>query len=368
MKRAKHILFHFLIWGVILFFLNTGNLSWQGFNTADGSMFLASLYGNFFNAFLVYLNALFLYPKMRASKVKYWFLALLLILGISFLEAGVDYFYAKQIGLLEANFESTFNEMKGEDLEFDLEENLPLLTYIAFVIDNIYVHVLFWFLSFAYILPIQTIRNRSSKEQLEREKLEAEVKFLKAQINPHTLFNGINSIYHLIDKDKEKAKEVLVGFSEILRYQIYECSDDEILLSRELLFLENYFNLEKIRKGTDIEINYDYTIDNTGNYKIAPLLLIPFVENAFKHVSNHNEKDRNFIRCRASIDENKLYFIVENSTDSQDGPEVKEQLKKGIGLANVRERLKLLYPEQHSLQIKNQNNVYNVSLNLALHE
>lgn len=368
MKKTKQIAVHIFVWGAILLFINTGNFIWQVFSTADGSMLIASLYGNIFNAFLVYFNAFYLYPQIHKSKTKYWLFAVLVILGVSIMEGAVDYYYAGQIGVLESNFESLTKELQGEQSKFDLEKNLPLLTYITFVLDNIFIHVLFWFLSFAYILPIQTIRSRSLKERLEREKLEAEIKFLKAQINPHTLFNGINSIYHLIDKDKEKAKDVLVRFSELLRYQIYDCSDDEILLSRELLFLENYFNLEKIRKGADVEIKYDYNSDEAGNFKIAPLLLIPFVENAFKHVSNHNEKKYNFIKCQVSVDDNKLYFIIENSTDSQNEPEKMEKINKGIGLANVKERLKLLYAEKHMLQIKNQDNRYTVSLILALHE
>lgn len=367
-KKTKFIVYHIMVWTIILILVNTGNLSWQGFSTADGSMLIASLYGNLFNAFLVYFNALYLYPLVHRSKFRYWLLALMVVLGVSLLEGIVDYIYAGQVGTLNVTLQNITDALSKEDMETDLEKGPHILAYIAFVLDDIYVHLLFWFLSFAYILPVQTIRNKSLKEQLEREKLQAEVKFLKAQINPHTLFNGINSIYHLIDKDKEKAKDVLVRFSELLRYQIYECSDDEIPLSRELLFLENYFQLEKIRKGTDVEITYKYNIDETESFKIAPLLLIPFVENAFKHVSNHHEKKRNYIKCEIYIDDNKLYLIVENSTDSQNVSELNKKTNNGIGLTNVKERLKLLYPEKHMLQFNNQNNVYNVSLILALHE
>ena len=368
MKKPKYIAYHLLFWGVLLFFINTSNFSWQGFSTADNSLLVPSLYGNLFNAFLVYFNALYLYNLIHKSKLRYWLLALLVILGVSFLEGGVDYFYAKQMGVLDVNFEKITKDLVEESVTFDVAKNLPILAYTAYVTDNILVHVLFWFFSFAYILPIQTLKSKSLKEQLEREKLEAEVKFLKAQINPHTLFNGINSIYHLIDIDKEKAKDVLVRFSELLRYQIYDCSDDEILLSRELQFLENYFDLEKIRKGTDIEIAFNNTIDDTVDLKISPLLLIPFVENAFKHVSNHNDKKFNYIKCEVSIDDNKLYFIIENSTERTDALDRNEKSKKGIGLINVTQRLKLLYPEKHMLQIKNRKNSYCVNLILNLYE
>jgi LytS/YehU family sensor histidine kinase len=274
-----------------------------------------------------------------------------------------DYYYAGFSGVLELHFDTIKSDLSGEALKFNVEKSLPYLAYLAYFIDDMLINTLFWFLSFAYILPLETVKNRALKDRLEREKLEAEVKFLKAQINPHTLFNGINSIYHLIDKDKDKAKEILVRFSDLLRYQIYDCSDDKISLSHEIQFLENYFDLEKIRKGADVEIEFDYNIHETGNLKIAPLLLIPFVENAFKYVSNHDKKDLNFIKSKIIITGQELHFYIENSVEDTEKNDLKNS---GIGLQNVKQRLQLIYPDKHELKISNFNNVFSVLLKIEL--
>lgn len=363
LKKLKNIFVHILVWASIIFICNSGNLSWQGYNSADGTLLIPSLYGNAFNAFLVYFNALYLYRHKNKFRLNYWLLAILSILIISLLEALVDYYYANLSGVLELHFDIIKSDLEGETLAFNVEKSLPYLAYIGYLMDDILIHIIFWFLSFTYILPLETVKNRALKQTLEREKLEAEVKFLKAQINPHTLFNGINSIYHLIDKDKNKAKEVLVRFSDLLRYQIYDCSDDTILLSNEIQFLDNYFDLEKIRKGADVNIEFDYNINDTSNLKIAPLLLIPFIENAFKFVSNHDEKDLNFIKCKIIITENELHFYIDNSVENIE----KEDLKNGgIGLQNVKKRLQLIYPDKHKLNISSFNDVFSVMLKIEL--
>ncbi|MFD1615149.1 sensor histidine kinase [Gelatiniphilus marinus] len=367
MTKSLKILLHLIIWILIIVICNASNWVWQGFKVEEGTMLIPSIYGSFFNAIIVYFNALYLYPKKRKSIGLYGVLAIITILIISFSESFIDYYYSQSIGLLDFHFEEIRKDLSNEDLNFNLEIGLPFLTIMNFAFNNVLVHVLFWILSFAYILPIQNSKNRFFREQLEREKLQAEVNFLKAQINPHSLFNGINSIYHLIDKDKEKAKDVLVRFSELLRYQVYECSSERISLTRELLFLENYFNLEKIRKEDNVIIEFNYNLHEAEGLEIAPILFIPFIENAFKYVSNFQHKKDNYIKCDINVVDSILKFTIANSIDNL--PEEYINLKNsGIGLKNTKERLKLIYPEHHKLEIKKEKNVFSIQLTIDLNE
>ncbi|MCU0443442.1 MAG: histidine kinase [Microscillaceae bacterium] len=193
---------------------------------------------------------------------------------------------------------------------------------------------------------------------LEKEKFETELKFLKAQINPHFLFNTINSIFHLIDKNPAQAQEMLAKFSEMLRYQLYETGTDKIPLAHELAYIRNYAEMEKIRKGKNIEIELqlpDYQLD----IEIMPLLLLTFVENAFKHISNFYDK-KNWIKIELKIENECLYFNVENSKENHN--RLIDNNLGGVGLVNLQKRLALSYPNQYDLKIRNEASIYRVDL------
>jgi two-component system, LytTR family, sensor kinase len=193
---------------------------------------------------------------------------------------------------------------------------------------------------------------------LEKEKFETELKFLKAQINPHFLFNTINSIFHLIDKNPAQAQEMLAKFSEMLRYQLYETGSDKIPLAHELAYIRNYAEMEKIRKGKNIEIDLqipDYQLDT----EIMPLLLLTFVENAFKHISNYPDKT-NWVKIDLEIGNEIIHFKVENSKESHNSLIINSL--GGIGLVNLQKRLALFYPNQYDLKIENEASIYRVNL------
>jgi two-component system, LytTR family, sensor kinase len=195
---------------------------------------------------------------------------------------------------------------------------------------------------------------------LEKEKFETELKFLKAQINPHFLFNTINSIFHLIDKNPAQAQEMLAKFSEMLRYQLYETGTDQIPLAHELQYIRNFAEMEKIRKGKNIEIDMqmpDYQIDT----QIMPLLLLTFVENAFKHISNYPDKT-NYVKIALQVENDSIYFMVENSKENH--KTLINNNLGGIGLINLQKRLALFYPKQYDLKIENEEDVYTVNLKL----
>lgn len=206
--------------------------------------------------------------------------------------------------------------------------------------------------------------NQQINQALLQEKLEHELKFLKAQINPHFFFNTLNSLYALILNKSDLAVEVIVKLSNLMSYMLYETNQDEVLLDKELDYLGDYIELEKLRFGDELEVNYQ--IQGLLDHKyIAPMLLIPFVENSFKHsVSGGTEKIK--IDIDAQMDRGIFYFQIKNSLSLQAISNTQKTKTGGIGLKNVRRRLDLLYKDAYSLDIQQStdNFVVNLTINL----
>ena len=196
---------------------------------------------------------------------------------------------------------------------------------------------------------------------MAKEKAEAELNFLKSQINPHFLFNSINSVYFLIEKNNVGAREALHKFSDMLRYQLYEMNGDRIPVEKEISYLQDYVGLQKLRKDENYAVDFNCSTAVQG-FSIEPLLLIPFVENAFKHISHHKNQ-LNFIRLEMSMNNGTLHFAIENSKEP-----VEETTDRhaGIGLNNVKRRLELLYPGKHQLTIINETDTFNVNLAIKI--
>lgn len=207
------------------------------------------------------------------------------------------------------------------------------------------------------------IQTRRHQQALEKEKLETELKFLKYQFNPHFLFNTINSIFFLIHKNPNMASASLAKFSDLLRYQLYECNDVQIALSKEIAYLENFIELEKLRQNNDIKITVAINAAHANTVYIAPFILMTFVENAFKHVSTDSDSI-NWIAINLQVDNNELDFGVSNSSSGIASNEVVHY--GGIGLQNVQRRLDLLYPDQYTLNIQNNIGLFEVRLRLQL--
>ena len=200
-------------------------------------------------------------------------------------------------------------------------------------------------------------RENDEKEKLQKE---MELNYLKEQVNPHFLFNSLNSIYALSRQQSTETPDVVMQLSELMRYQLESSKKDTVLLKEELEFIENYLLLEEKRLSKRCTI--EFSIDGVVlGLKIAPMLLIPFVENAMKHgVQSTNEQS--LIDVSASINDNTLHFCVVNSKPSM----VSASIRKGMGLDNVRRRLKLLYPDSHALEIDDTDKAYTVSLSIDL--
>ncbi len=211
------------------------------------------------------------------------------------------------------------------------------------------------------------IEAKTRQRSLEKEKLETELKFLRSQLNPHFLFNTINSIFVLIHKNPDMASESLAKFSDLLRYQLYECNEHEIPLAQELGYLENYIELEKLRQNKgNLELALRIEQGDAEGLTIAPFVLIPFIENAFKHLSPCREGP-NWIRMNLRFESRRLQFSISNSIVAA-GPSREPLPYEGIGLKNVQRRLDLIYPGEHSLQIKRNDRQFDVQLRLQLHE
>lgn len=211
------------------------------------------------------------------------------------------------------------------------------------------------------------IHAKRREKLLEKEKLETELKFLKSQFNPHFLFNTINSIFVLIHKNPTLASEALAKFSDLLRYQLYECNEHEISLRQELLYLENFIELEKLRQDTDtLTITVEIQQPNHADLTIAPFVLIPFIENAFKHVSNRKDHP-NQISIELQCNHHQLCFSVANSISRQEETSQDIFPAQGIGLKNVQRRLDLIYPGEHELSIQQNDEQFRVALQLDLH-
>ncbi|MBC7903579.1 MAG: histidine kinase [Gemmatimonadaceae bacterium] len=209
----------------------------------------------------------------------------------------------------------------------------------------------------------QYIISQKNLAAISREKTETELQYLRGQLNPHFLFNSLNAVYFLIDKTNAAARDTLLRFSDLLRYQLYDCSADKIDIAKELVFLSDYMHLHEIRLNQNYEVELKKEGDFSG-LQITPLLLIPFVENAFKHVSHHSDQ-KNFIRVAVRLTGKSLHFSVFNSKEESS---VAFPGWGGIGLANVRRRLDLLYPEKYTLEIKNEEQLYAVTLVLQADE
>ncbi|MEM9922093.1 MAG: histidine kinase, partial [Bacteroidota bacterium] len=209
------------------------------------------------------------------------------------------------------------------------------------------------------------LQMRQRQQLLEKEKLETELKFLRAQFNPHFLFNTINSIFVLIHKNPDMASESLAKFSGLLRYQLYECNEQQIPLQQEITYLENFIELEKLRQDYIFDLQLDIDRNSIGSLNIAPFLLIPFVENAFKHLSRHTDRP-NWINIRLYCQGGHLFFNISNSSSAQHVASEQVLSPGGIGLKNVQRRLDLIYPGNYLLQINPMEAVFKVQFRLKL--
>ncbi len=330
--KLHHVFFWMLVFGFWYF------LRYQDY-TVPGRAFLITLIKVIDLAVMVYITNYILLPKLFYKKKYGWFaLAFFLLVVTS--------------SVLKMNI---LGRIMDAPQLYSLSGDLKQRIY-----DNVIPHFFLVIAGAAIKLMFDYSSLQQKMAETAKEKAEAELNFLKSQINPHFLFNSLNSVYFLIDKNNAEARESLHKFSDMLRYQLYEVNGAKIPVEREISYLKDYVDLQKLRKDEHYTVSFDYSLQVRG-FSIEPLLLIPFVENAFKHVSSHTDKS-NFVKLELTRSDGQFIFSTENSKDRAKTTDA----YSGIGLKNVKRRLELLYPGRHELIIHDENDIYRVDLRLKI--
>jgi two-component system, LytTR family, sensor kinase len=332
--KIHHILFWMLVFGVWYF------LRYQDY-ASEATAFAVTAIKVTDLALLVYLTNYLLIPRLLYKKRFAWFALsfVVMIVGSSILKM------------------SLIGRVIDDPEMIHLSGNLKTRIY-----DNVIPHFFLVIAGAAVKLMFDYSSLQQRMAETAKEKAEAELNFLKSQINPHFLFNSLNSVYFLIDKSNIAARESLHKFSDMLRYQLYELNGARIPVEREVSYLRDYVDLQKLRRDEHYSVEFTSSPAVKG-FSIEPLLLVPFVENAFKHISHYPDKS-NFIRMALDRRNGHFHFTIENSKESG---KITEQ-HCGIGLANVKRRLELLYEDKYLLNVHDESDRFKVDLTLKLDE
>jgi len=352
----KYKIYHIPFWMVysyLLWSLEIGSLADAAHEMFFSVFFAKSFFYTIFPAFAVYFNLYFLIPRyLQKGRYGLYIFILALTIAASSLLIVPGYFVSAW--LAGTNAKKMFGLTWSWSSFYNAARTTPLTNTIAAIT-----------LGMSIKLTKNWLETQRRHQALEKEKLETELKFLKYQFNPHFLFNSINSIFFLIHKNPDMASASLAKFSELLRHQLYECNDQQIPLDKEIAYLENFIELEKLRQNENLTVSVNMEPVYSPDTGIAPFILMTFVENAFKHVSK--EKDHaNWISISLELNAGQLHFTVANSTSGNASAEVVNY--GGIGLKNVQRRLDLIYPGQYDLDIQNNAGKFEVKLRLRLEE
>ncbi len=228
--------------------------------------------------------------------------------------------------------------------------------HLNFVVNYLIISVFFPLLGLAVL--VRTLNQNEMMKALKEQQLITELNYLKAQLHPHFFFNTINNIYSLALQGSALTAPMVARLGEMMRYILYEAARGQVLLQQEIRFISSYVEVEKMRYTEEKEIILDVQGVDAG-HQIEPLLLLPFVENAFKHGLAEETKN-GFVRIVICRTENELILEVTNSNPDTTGP----RLAPGIGTTNARKRLELLYPDRHSLDVLTEGTIYRVNLTL----
>ncbi len=205
----------------------------------------------------------------------------------------------------------------------------------------------------------KSIRDDQEMGDMRHNMMQAELDYLKYQINPHFFMNTLNNIHALIDIDSEAAKDTVIELSKMMRYVLYDSEQDSISLEKEIQFLQHYIQLMRLRYSDSVEIVVDVPESSPSQVKIPPLIFIVFVENAFKHGISYNSRSYIHISIEVSAEGDRVHYTVSNSKNPS-----KWKTHGGIGLDNVRKRLDLLFPKRYQLEIEDTAHHYSVELNI----
>ncbi|MDX1685422.1 MAG: histidine kinase [Saprospiraceae bacterium] len=245
-----------------------------------------------------------------------------------------------------------FHAFGAVELADRLDERLIFVTF-----------ALIAFLSTLFQVLSEWLRAERDRRELEQQKTQSELRFLKSQINPHFLFNTLNNLYALTLKKSDLAPEIVLKLSDMMRYMLYECNEKTVHLKKEIRYIENYLSLEKIRQGDDVNIKFDIE-GEIKDQQIAPLIFIPFIENCFKHGVNRQLSNA-YVHLFMKIDDDSIEMELKNSKPDI-LPGLYNKQPGGIGQKNVRQQLDLLYSGKYNLKTEESPLNYRVNLKIQL--
>lgn len=308
----------------------------------------------FSGIFIFYAGYLWLIPRYFLQNKKT--LYVLILVGLILFTYGIsilinDYILVDPVG--DARFAEAYKRATGKN-------ELP-----AFRLFGFFNHVLASVLISGFAMGLGVMEklkeNEKKQKELEKEKLNSELAFLKNQVSPHFFFNTLNNIYSLIGIDGPTAQDSVLKLSKLMRYLLYESEQGGTLMSHEIEFMNNYIDLMKLRLSSKVELQIAFPHDFT-DFTIAPLLFVPFIENAFKHGVSYREPSS--IKIGMRIEEGTIHFVAQNSIAK--GTSNQDMQHSGIGLENVRKRLLLLFPGRHELNVENGEDTFNVRLSITI--
>lgn len=307
--------------------------------------------------FLLILISYFIINQVFSLKLRFFYRFILFLLVLFLLYFLVFFLSIQALAMFKNVFPENmwiirhYNYYKTSSFsEFFVQEKFSWMS------GYFYFHLLFLFVG-GVVDRYRSSLKRNMELQSFNSKLELDI--LKSQIEPHFLFNTLNNIYRLVI-DNDKASSTVLKLSDLLRFSLYESNLKLIPIIKVAEFLESYIELEKIRHHSNVNIQYDFTFIENKDFLIAPLLFINFVENAFKH-GVHHTIESTFVYIKLSQKGNELVFNIENKI-----PVIANKPKSsgGMGIENVKRRLQLLYPDQHEIEIINDNDIFTVNLKI----
>ena len=342
------LILHAIAWIIVIiipFFLNS---AFGG----DDPHRLYQFYVHTISAVVIfYLGYLWLVPRFFLQNKKAVYLIILVFIILA--TYGMSSFINESLlsdPIRDAKFLENYKKVTGE--------NVP-----SFRIFGFFNHVVASILISGFAMGLAVMEklkeNEKKQKELEKEKLNSELAFLKNQVSPHFFFNTLNNIYSLIGIDGPTAQDSVLKLSKLMRYLLYESEHGETQMSHEIDFMNNYIDLMKLRLNSKVALQIDLPSD-FSDFTIPPLLFVPFIENAFKHGVSYRE--RSFIIVRMAIEDEEINFVAENSIGNNSPTE--DPKHSGIGLENVRKRLALLFPGKHKLKIESNETVFRVELSI----
>ena len=346
-KNIPPIILHILCWLiVILIILSTFYNKFNYFPVDD-----FFYYRLFLNIAIFYLNYSFLIPRLLLNKK----IGLYVFVSLAFI---VFFIFVYQ------NILPSIPIMSGFDNQHELLNlengrnviNSKKLFFLSFI-QGIIIFLLFA-ISLSIKLSIEWYKNEKIKNLIKTQKINAELSFLKTQLNPHFLFNTLNSIYSLANKKSDDTTEAIITLSELMRYMIYETNKEFVTLQHEIDYIKNFISLQNLRLKDSSGVRFN--VRGKLDYNIEPLLLISFIENAFKYGTDYTGKTN--INIEIKVEDDILSLKVSNYISLKE----KSNLDSGIGIENIKNRLNILYSNSHTLNIEESDKLYRVELLLKL--